>query len=96
MAGGASVYPFVWSVLLAARAEGLGGVITTMAVREEDAVGALLGAPPTHVLAAVVALGRPAVRPTRLKRRPVETFATVDRLDGVPLSGGSPPGGGAA
>ena len=28
-AGGASVYPFIWSILLAARAEGLGGVLTT-------------------------------------------------------------------
>jgi hypothetical protein len=32
-AGGASVYPFAWSVLLAARAERLGGVVTTMAIR---------------------------------------------------------------
>ena len=29
LVGGASIYPFVWSVLLAARAEGLGGVTTT-------------------------------------------------------------------
>ena len=39
-AGGASVYPFVWNILLAARAEGLGGVLTTMLIREEDAVRA--------------------------------------------------------
>ncbi len=32
-AGGASIYPFVWSLLLAARTEGLGGVMTTMPVR---------------------------------------------------------------
>ena len=31
LVGGASIYPFCWSVLLAARAEGLGGVMTTMA-----------------------------------------------------------------
>jgi nitroreductase len=30
--GGASIYPFVWSLLLAARTEGLGGVTTTVAV----------------------------------------------------------------
>ena len=29
---GASVYPFVWNVLLAARNEGFGGVLTTMVV----------------------------------------------------------------
>ena len=34
-AGGASVYPFAWNVLLSARAEGLGGVVTTMAIRHE-------------------------------------------------------------
>ena len=44
-AGGASVYPFAWSILLAARAEGLGGVLTTMLIRQEDEVKRLLGAP---------------------------------------------------
>ena len=34
-AGGASVYPFAWSVLLAAHAEDLGGVVTTMCIHEE-------------------------------------------------------------
>ena len=32
---GASIYPFVWNILLAARNEGYGGVLTTMAVAEE-------------------------------------------------------------
>ena len=42
LVGGASVYPFVWSILLAARAEGLAGVLTTMVVRHEaDVQGAL-------------------------------------------------------
>ena len=35
MVGGASIYPFAWSMLLAAREEGLAGVMTTMAVRDE-------------------------------------------------------------
>ena len=34
-AGGASIYPFAWNILLSARSEGLGGVITTIAIREE-------------------------------------------------------------
>ena len=34
---GASIYPFVWGILLAARNEGYGGVLTTMAVAEEPA-----------------------------------------------------------
>ena len=39
---GASVYPFVWNILLAARNEGYGGVLTTMAVAEEPRVKELL------------------------------------------------------
>ena len=81
-AGGASVYPFAWSILLAAREEGLGGVITTMAVREEAAVQDLLGAPPQLSLAAVITLGHPVHQPRRLRRGAVASFATIDRLDG--------------
>lgn len=82
LAGGASVYPFAWSILLAGRAEGLGGVLTTMVLREEPAARELFGAPDGVVLAGVVALGYPLERVTRLRRLPVEGFATVDRLDG--------------
>jgi nitroreductase len=84
-AGGASVYPFAWNLLLAAREEGLGGVITTMAIRREDGVKALLGAPDQFALAAVIALGHPVAQPRRLRRAEVEAFATVDRVDGEPF-----------
>jgi nitroreductase len=84
-AGGASVYPFAWSLLLAARDEGLAGVITTIAIRQEDEVKALLGAPDELALAAVVALGHPVRQPRRLTRAPVESFATYDRVDGPPV-----------
>lgn len=84
-AGGASVYPFVWSILLAARAEGLGGVITTMAIRQEEEVKRLLGAPGQWALAAVVALGHPVHQVRRLRRQPVAGFATVDSVQGPPL-----------
>ena len=86
MAGGASVYPFAWNVLLAARAEGLGGVMTTMLIREEDTVRELLGVPPGWVLATAIALGHPVHQPTRLSRRPVPKFATIDRMDGQTLA----------
>lgn len=85
--GGASVYPFAWSILLAARAEGLGGVITTMPVFREAEVKALLGVPEEFAVAAVLALGRPVHQPTRLTRKPVDAFATVDRFDGPALTG---------
>jgi nitroreductase len=81
-AGGASIYPFAWSILLAAREEGLGGVITTIAIREEPQVKALLGAPDPLALAAVIALGYPVRRPRRLRRQPVSSFATVDSIGG--------------
>jgi nitroreductase len=86
MVGGASIYPFAWSILLAARLEGLAGVMTTMVVREEEAVKAQLGVPESVSVAAVLALGRPVHQPTRLRREPVESFATVDRFDGRPLT----------
>ncbi|HEX5143728.1 MAG TPA: nitroreductase family protein [Mycobacterium sp.] len=84
--GGASVYPFAWSVLLAAHDEGLGGVLTTMSVHEEAAVLDLLGAAPPLTLAAVLTLGYPVHRPRRLTRNAVETFTTLDRLDGTPFT----------
>ena len=69
-------------VLLAARNEGFGGTITTMAVAEEPAVRELLGIPEQYAVAAVVPLGRPAREVTRLRRRPVEEIATRERFDG--------------
>ena len=86
LAGGASIYPFAWNLLLAARHEGLGGVITTMPIRREPDVKALLGAPDELVVAAVVALGHPVRQPTRLRRSPVAEWATVDRVDGRPFA----------
>ncbi len=81
-AAGASIYPFAWSVLLAAHDEGLGGVITTIAIREEEKVKAVLGAPDPLALAAVIALGYPVRRPRRLRRQPVASFVSVDSIDG--------------
>jgi nitroreductase len=86
-AGGASVYPFAWSLLLAARNEGLGGVITTMATRREPEVKTLLGAGEELALAALVVLGHPVRRARRLTRAPVEAFVTVDRVDGDAFAG---------
>ena len=81
-AGAASVYPFAWSLLLAARAVGLGGVLTTMVIRREPEALALLGAPEGFAIAALVALGYPTHTFTKLTREPVSSFTTVDRVDG--------------
>jgi nitroreductase len=85
LAGGASIYPFVWSLLLAARTEGLGGVMTTMPVRREDDVRALFDIPDTVAVASLVVLGRPVTAPRRLKRAAVSTFTWVDRYQGDAL-----------
>ncbi|MGB7051257.1 MAG: nitroreductase family protein [Acidimicrobiales bacterium] len=82
LVGGASIYPMAWSILLAARDAGLAGVITTMVVRSQHEARAVLGVPTHCVVAAVLALGHPVHQPTRLRRSPVESFATVDRFDG--------------
>jgi len=82
---GASVYPFVWNVLLAARNEGYGGVLTTMAVAEEPRVRDLLGIPDSYAVAALLPLGKPLRQVTRLTRKPVSEFVTRERFDGESL-----------
>lgn len=85
--GGGSIYPFCHNILLAARARGYGGVLTTAICREEEAVRALLGIPDPYAVAGLMALGRPVHQVTRLRREPVEAFTTVDRFDGPAFEG---------
>ena len=85
LVSGASVYPLVWNTLLAARNEGFGGTITTMAVVEEPAVRELLAIPDEYAVAAVVPLGRPVREITKLRRVPVAELATRERFDGAPF-----------
>lgn len=86
IAGGASVYPLVWNLLLAARNEGFGGTITTTAVAEEPSVRALLGIPDEYAVACVVPLGKPVHQPHKLSRLPVDELAVSERWDGPPLT----------
>jgi len=90
---GASIYPLVANILLAARAEGLGGVVTTAVVPAEAEARRLLDLPDTHAVAALIPLGVPVRQLTRLTRLPVEEFTTVDRFDGPPLAGPAMDGG---
>ena len=82
---GASVYPFVQNILLAARGRGYAGTLTTFLAAAEPAAQELLGVPSYVALAAMVPLGRPARTLTRLSRRPVAEFAYRDRWDGTRL-----------
>jgi nitroreductase len=90
LVGGASVYPFVWSVLLAAHERDLGGVMTTVAIKNEDALRDILRLPDDFAVAAVMALGYPQRAITKLKRRAVSEFAIVDAFDGIPFESGTP------
>ncbi len=92
--GAASVYPFAWNLLLAARELNLGGVLTTMATRRETDANALLGVPVDHALAGLIALGHPVRTFSRLTRAAVSSFTTVDGFDGPAF--GSALGSGAA
>lgn len=80
---GASVYPFCWNVMLAARARRLGGVITTFLSRTEPQAGGILNLPPDHALAATIFLGYPIHQPTKLRRAEVASFASVDTFGGT-------------
>jgi hypothetical protein len=86
LVSGASVYPLVWNILLAARNEGYGGNLTTMAVPREAQVRELLGLPDTHALAAVVPLGKPTHQLTKLLRHSVEETVTHEHFDGAPFT----------
>ena len=82
---GASIYPFVWNILMAARHEGFGGTITTLAAAAESEVQALFNIPTEFAVAAVIPLGRPVKQLTKLKRLPVEEMVTREQFDGEPF-----------
>ena len=79
---GASIYPFVWNILLAARSHGLAGVLTTYLASNEKACQEVLGVPEHHAIAALIPLGHPVKQLTKLRRKAVEEFTTIDRFDG--------------
>ena len=82
---GGSIYPFVWNILLAARNEGYGGTLTTFAGAKEKELREHLGVPEHMAFAAMLPLGRPVKQLTRLKRKPVEEIAVLERWDGPAL-----------
>jgi nitroreductase len=83
---GASIYPFIWNILLAARHEGYGGTITTMPIAQEPKLQELLGIPKHFAVCAVIPMGKPIRNVTKLKRKPVSSFAVLERWDGKPFA----------
>lgn len=76
--GGASLYPAVQNLLTAARAEGLGGVLTTLICRREPEVREILGLPTEWAVHAMVPLGYPKGSHGPLTRMPLEQMVRYD------------------
>lgn len=80
--GGANIYPAIWSALLAARAEGVGGVMTMVLRNVADQVNELLGVPAAEgwTMAAMLALGYPRGNwGVAANRRPVHEVSSRNR-----------------
>ncbi len=82
LASGGSIYPLVWNILLAARAEGYGGTMTTISLAVEPQIKELLEIPENWALATLVPMGKPVKQLTKLKRKPVEEFVVRDTFNG--------------
>ena len=80
---GASIYPFVWNTLMAARQAGFGGTITTLASAQEPKVQKLLNIPEEFAVAAVVPMGKPIKQLSKLRRNAVDEIATLETFDGA-------------
>lgn len=77
---GSSIYGAVQNLLLAARAYGIGGVITSFYIAHEDELRALLGLPEDALTMALVPLGYPARgRWAEPKRQPLDRVVHWDR-----------------
>lgn len=82
---GASVYPAVQNMLLAARALGLGATLTTRHLLYEDEADAALGLPEGVRSYAIVPIGYPLGKIGPVSRRPLEEVVYQDRW-GEPFS----------
>ena len=89
---GASVYPAVQNLLLAARALGYGGVITGFHRPVEARLKTLLGIPKDVFVACTVTLGRPQGNHGPVRRRPLRELCFGDTWDVAPDWAIDPPG----
>ena len=76
---GASVYPAVQNLLLAARALGYGGVITGFHKPVESELKTLLDIPEEVFVACTLTLGKPQGKHGPVRRRPLEEFVFTDK-----------------
>jgi nitroreductase len=90
-ATGASVYPAVQNILLAARALGLGATLTTRHTMYAAEVDAIFGLPEHVTALAIVPIGYPGRGFSRVRRGPIEDVVYQDRW-GQPYGGHTPTG----
>jgi nitroreductase len=76
---GASIYPAVQNILLAARALGLGATLTTRHLLYEREVDEILGLPASAKTFAIIPIGYPLGNFGPVSRAPVEQVAFLDR-----------------
>ena len=79
---GASIYPSVQNLMLAARALGLGTVLTTLHRRRKAQIHAILGIPDDIETAAIIPLGWPDRDYGPNRRAPLEQFVMHNRWNG--------------
>lgn len=89
---GASVYPAVQNVLLAARALGYGGVLTGFHAFVDTELKQLLGIPEDVLIAASITLGRPAGSHGPVRRAPMDALIYGDTWGMAPSWAVEPPG----
>jgi nitroreductase len=89
---GASVYPACQNLLLAARARGLGGVLTMWHAAVEDELRGVLGIPEGVAIAATLALGHPEGGHGPVRRRPLRELVYEDAWESPAPWAVDPPG----
>ena len=89
---GASMYPAVQNLLLGARAQGYGGVITGFHGAVEKELKTLLNIPEDVVIACTVTLGKPQGNHGPVRRRPLSELVFEDTWESAPQWAIDPPG----
>ena len=89
---GASVYPAMQNLLLAARARGYGGVVAMWHLPVEAELRALLDIPDDALVAATVTVGKPVGGHGPVRRRPLEHFVFDGPWGNTPAWAVDPPG----
>jgi nitroreductase len=89
---GANVYPACQNLLLAARALGYGGVLTSWHFPVEQQIREVLDVPDGVYLAATITIGKPAGRQGPVRRRPINELVFEEAWEQSPAWALDPPG----